>query len=388
MLESRGNMNKNDDFEKLIVTTDSFDDIKNLDSEIKKRFDVIIGKLSAKGKIRDGFVDENAIENLGLDNNVKDMLIDYLLVVKMIDVRYSEEVQTSKEYYADSADNVALFLADMRRYPLLTREEEVELGKRAKRGDRAAIQKMVESNLRLVVSIANKYVNRGLDFLDLIQEGSIGLNRAAEQFDVSLGYKFSTYATWWIKQAMGRAIADQGRTIRVPVHMVEVIRKYKRIKEEMFKVGITEPTDAQIAERMGVDIQKIEDIKKAEMIPTSLELPVGEDKTTNLGDFVKDEVNETPEEYIERLGTSEDIRNIIDVLSDREREILEYRFGLNDGISRTLECVGDIYGITRERVRQIEGKALRKVRQRALKDEVLYSSDYDKKLDIYGLFNK
>ncbi len=388
MLESRGNMNKNGDFEKLIVTTDSFDDVKNLDSEIKKRFDVIIGKLSAKGKIRDGFVDENAIENLGLDNNVKDMLIDYLLVVKMIDVRYSEEVQTSKEYYADSADNVALFLADMRRYPLLTREEEVELGKRAKRGDRAAIQKMVESNLRLVVSIANKYVNRGLDFLDLIQEGSIGLNRAAEQFDVSLGYKFSTYATWWIKQAMGRAIADQGRTIRVPVHMVEVIRKYKRIKEEMFKVGITEPTDVQIAERMGVDIQKIEDIKKAEMIPTSLELPVGEDKTTNLGDFVKDEVNETPEEYIERLGTSEDIRNIIDVLSDREREILEYRFGLNDGISRTLECVGDIYGITRERVRQIEGKALRKVRQRALKDEVLYSSDYDKKLDMYGLSNK
>ena len=388
MLESRGNMNKNGDFEKFIVTTDSFDDVKNLDSEIKKRFDVIIGKLSAKGKIRDGFVDENAIENLGLDNNVKDMLIDYLLVVKMIDVRYSEEVQTSKEYYADSADNVALFLADMRRYPLLTREEEVELGKRAKRGDRAAIQKMVESNLRLVVSIANKYVNRGLDFLDLIQEGSIGLNRAAEQFDVSLGYKFSTYATWWIKQAMGRAIADQGRTIRVPVHMVEVIRKYKRIKEEMFKVGITEPTDVQIAERMGVDIQKIEDIKKAEMIPTSLELPVGEDKTTNLGDFVKDEVNETPEEYIERLGTSEDIRNIIDVLSDREREILEYRFGLNDGISRTLECVGDIYGITRERVRQIEGKALRKVRQRALKDEVLYSSDYDKKLDMYGLSNK
>ena len=388
MLESRGNMNKNGDFEKLIVTTDSFDDVKNLDSEIKKRFDVIIGKLSAKGKIRDGFVDENAIENLGLDNNVKDMLIDYLLVVKMIDVRYSEEVQTSKEYYADSADNVALFLADMRRYPLLTREEEVELGKRAKRGDRAAIQKMVESNLRLVVSIANKYVNRGLDFLDLIQEGSIGLNRAAEQFDVSLGYKFSTYATWWIKQAMGRAIADQGRTIRVPVHMVEVIRKYKRIKEEMFKVGITEPTDVQIAERMGVDIQKIEDIKKAEMIPTSLELPVGEDKTTNLGDFVKDEVNETPEEYIERLGTSEDIRNIIDVLPDREREILEYRFGLNDGISRTLECVGDIYGITRERVRQIEGKALRKVRQRALKDEVLYSSDYDKKLDMYGFSNK
>ena len=156
----------------------------------------------------------------------------------------------------------------------------------------------------------------------------------------------------------------------------------------MFKVGITEPTDAQIAERMGVDIQKIEDIKKAEMIPTSLELPVGEDKTTNLGDFVKDEVNETPEEYIERLGTSEDIRNIIDVLSDREREILEYRFGLNDGISRTLECVGDIYGITRERVRQIEGKALRKVRQRALKDEVLYSSDYDKKLNIYGFSNK
>ena len=388
MLESRGNMNKNGDFERLIVTTDSFDDVKNLDSEIKKRFDVIIGKLSAKGKIRDGFVDENAIENLGLDNNVKDMLIDYLLVVKMIDVRYSEEVQTSKEYCADSADNVALFLADMKRYPLLTREEEVELGKRAKRGDRAAIQKMVESNLRLVVSIANKYVNRGLDFLDLIQEGSIGLNRAAEQFDVSLGYKFSTYATWWIKQAMGRAIADQGRTIRVPVHMVEVIRKYKRIKEEMFKVGITEPTDAQIAERMGVDIQKIEDIKKAEMIPTSLELPVGEDKTTNLGDFVKDEVNETPEEYIERLGTSEDIRNIIDVLSDREREILEYRFGLNDGISRTLECVGDIYGITRERVRQIEGKALRKVRQRALKDEVLYSSDYDKKLNMYGFSNK
>ena len=170
--------------------------------------------------------------------------------------------------------------------------------------------------------------------------------------------------------------------------MVEVIRKYKRIKEEMFKVGITEPTDVQIAERMGVDIQKIEDIKKAEMIPTSLELPVGEDKTTNLGDFVKDEVNETPEEYIERLGTSEDIRNIIDVLPDREREILEYRFGLNDGISRTLECVGDIYGITRERVRQIEGKALRKVRQRALKDEVLYSSDYDKKLDMYGFSNK
>ena len=388
MLESRGNMNKKSDFKRAVIATDNFDDIKNLDGEIKKRFDMIIGKLSAKGKIRDGFVDENAIENLGLDNNVKDMLIDYLLVVKRIDVRYSEELQEGKGYYADASDSISLFFADMRKYPLLTLEEEIELGKRAKSGDRAAVQRMVEANLRLVVSIANKYVNRGLDFLDLIQEGSIGLNRAAEQFDVSLGYKFSTYATWWIKQAMGRAIADQARTIRVPVHMVEVIRKYKKIKEEMFKNGITEPTDKEIAERMGVDIQKIEDIKKAEMIPTSLELPVGEDKTTNLGDFVKDEVNETPEEYIERLGTSEDVRDIISVLSDKEREILEYRFGLNDGVDRTLEYIGDIYGITRERVRQIEGKALRKARQRALKADILYNSKYDKKIDVYGLSNK
>ncbi len=388
MLESRGNMNKNSDFKRAVIATDSFDDINNLDGEIKKRFDMIIGKLSAKGKIRDGFVDENAIENLGLDNNVKDMLIDYLLVVKRIDVKYSEELQEGKEYYADASDSISLFFADMRRYPLLTLEEEIELGKRVKSGDRAAVQRMVEANLRLVVSIANKYVNRGLDFLDLIQEGSIGLNRAAEQFDVSLGYKFSTYATWWIKQAMGRAIADQARTIRVPVHMVEVIRKYKKIKEKMFKNGITEPTDKEIAERMGVDIEKIEDIKKAEMIPTSLELLVGEDKTTNLGDFVKDEVNETPEEYIERLGTSEDIKDIISVLSDKEREILEYRFGLNDGVDRTLEYIGDIYGITRERVRQIEGKALRKARQRVLKADILYNSKYDKKIDVYGLSNK
>ena len=259
-------------------------------------------------------------------------------------------------------DPVRMYLKEIGVVPLLSNEEEKELAIAVENGDLEAKQRLAEANLRLVVSIAKRYVGRGMQFLDLIQEGNMGLMKAVDKFDYSKGFKFSTYATWWIRQAITRAIADQARTIRIPVHMVETINKLVREQRNLLQELGQDPTPEQIAERMGMTPDKVREILKIAQEPVSLETPIGEEDDSHLGDFIEDEVIENPVDYTTRVVLREQLDEVLDTFTDREENVLRLRFGLDDGKMRTLEDVGKVFNVTRERIRQIEAKALRKLR--------------------------
>ena len=259
-------------------------------------------------------------------------------------------------------DPVRMYLKEIGVVPLLTNEEEQELAILVEQGDTEAKQRLAEANLRLVVSIAKRYVGRGMQFLDLIQEGNMGLMKAVDKFDYTKGFKFSTYATWWIRQAITRAIADQARTIRIPVHMVETINKLVREQRNLLQELGQDPTPEQIAERMDMTPDKVREILKIAQEPVSLETPIGEEDDSHLGDFIEDEVIENPVDYTTRVVLREQLDEVLDTLTDREENVLRLRFGLDDGKMRTLEDVGKVFNVTRERIRQIEAKALRKLR--------------------------
>ena len=259
-------------------------------------------------------------------------------------------------------DAVRMYLKEIGKVPLLTGAEERELAIRMEQGDEEAKKKLCESNLRLVVSIAKRYLNRGLSFLDLIQEGNLGLIKAVDKFDYTKGYKFSTYATWWIRQAITRSIADQARTIRIPVHMVETINKLIRISRQLLQELGREPTSEEIAKEMGITVEKVREIKKISQDPVSLETPIGEEEDSHLGDFIPDDDVPAPVEAAAYSMLKEQLMEVLDTLSDREKKVLMLRFGLEVGRPRTLEEVGKEFNVTRERIRQIEAKALRKLR--------------------------
>ena len=277
--------------------------------------------------------------------------------------------------YTKVNDPVKMYLKEIGRVPLLKADEEIEIAKRIEAGGpdaEDAKKELVSANLRLVVAIAKKYTGRGMLFLDLIQEGNIGLMKAVDKFDPTKGYKFSTYATWWIRQAITRAIADQARTIRVPVHMVETINKLARVQRQLTQELNREPTDEEIAKKLGISIDKVREVYKISQDPVSLETPIGEEDDSHLGDFIKDERTMGPEEYATVEMLKEELSGVLATLTEREETVLRLRFGLDDGQCRTLEEVGQIFGVTRERIRQIEAKALRKLRHpsrsRKLKD--------------------
>ena len=259
-------------------------------------------------------------------------------------------------------DPVKVYLKEIGRVPLLSAEEEVELAIRMSEGDVAAKKRLSEANLRLVVSIAKRYVGRGMQFLDLIQEGNRGLIKAVEKFDHTKGFKFSTYATWWIRQAITRAIADQARTIRIPVHMVETINKVKKVNSQLLHENGHEPTNEQIAEKLEMPVEKVREIMRVAQEPVSLETPIGEEEDSHLGDFIPDEDAPAPSDVASHTMLKEQLAEVLSTLTPREEKVLRLRFGLEDGRSRTLEEVGKEFNVTRERIRQIEAKALRKLR--------------------------
>lgn len=267
-----------------------------------------------------------------------------------------------------SADNIAIddpvkvYLKEIGRVPLLTPEEEIDLAIRISKGDAVAKKRLSEANLRLVVSIAKRYLGRGMQFLDLIQEGNLGLIKAVEKFDYTKGFKFSTYATWWIRQAITRAIADQARTIRIPVHMVETINKVKKVSSQLLHTNGHEPTADEIAEELEMSVDKVREIMRVAQEPVSLETPIGEEEDSHLGDFIPDDDAPAPADAASHTLLKEQLSEVLDTLTPREEKVLRLRFGLEDGRSRTLEEVGREFNVTRERIRQIEAKALRKLR--------------------------
>ena len=269
-------------------------------------------------------------------------------------------------------DPVRMYLKEIGKVPLLTAEEEIDLAKRMEQGDEEAKKRLAEANLRLVVSIAKRYVGRGMLFLDLIQEGNLGLIKAVEKFDYRKGYKFSTYATWWIRQAITRAIADQARTIRIPVHMVETINKEIRVSRQLLQELGREPTPEEIAEEMNISVDRVREILKISQEPVSLETPIGEEEDSHLGDFIQDDNVPAPADAAANTMLKEQLEEVLVTLTEREQKVLRLRFGLDDGRARTLEEVGKEFNVTRERIRQIEAKALRKLRHpsrsRKLKD--------------------
>ncbi|MGE4170033.1 MAG: RNA polymerase sigma factor RpoD [Candidatus Margulisiibacteriota bacterium] len=284
----------------------------------------------------------------------------------------SDEEEVTKEVSVegiekglDLDDSVKMYLREIGTIDLLNQEEEIDLAKKIEMGDEEAKQRLINANLRLVVSIAKKYTGQGLLFLDLIQEGNTGLIRAAEKFDYTKGFKFSTYATWWIKQGITRAIADQSRTIRVPVHMVETIYKVKKITRVLMQEFGRRPTEQEVSDRAEIPIENIVAIRKYSQIPLSLEMPIGDEESSQLGDFIEDKNFDAPEDVTMRNILREELLRSMDILTEREQMILKLRFGFDDGRPRTLEEVGKVYNVTRERIRQIEEKALRKLRHPA-----------------------
>lgn len=305
------------------------------------------------------YLESNGITIMNI-NDIDDDLFDDTLpeVDDEADLEIGDDITLS----IMSDDPVKIYLKEIGNYPLLSMDEEVELAKRIAEGDQYATDRLTESNLRLVVSIAKKYVGRGLSFLDLIQEGNLGLIKAVDKFDYSKGYKFSTYATWWIRQAITRSIADQSRTIRIPVHMSEVINKAYRISRSLLQELGREPTEEEIAKEMNLPVEKVREIMKISADPISLDTPIGEEDDSHLGDFIKDDTIMGPEDAAAYTMLQDQIQKLLTTLSEREQRVLILRFGLLDGRTRTLEEVGKEFNVTRERIRQIEAKALRKLR--------------------------
>ena len=357
--------------------------ISNSDNFDQKKYDTAVGKLIRTYKKRKHIKYDDLTELVakpfelnadGIDNllqNVEDSGISVvdengdpdpraLMATEKLSQKAMKD--TSAPTGVKINDPVRMYLKEIGVVPLLTNEEEQELAILVEQGDLEAKQRLAEANLRLVVSIAKRYVGRGMQFLDLIQEGNMGLMKAVDKFDYTKGFKFSTYATWWIRQAITRAIADQARTIRIPVHMVETINKLVREQRNLLQELGQDPTPEQIAERMDMTPDKVREILKIAQEPVSLETPIGEEDDSHLGDFIEDEVIENPVDYTTRVVLREQLDEVLDTLTDREENVLRLRFGLDDGKMRTLEDVGKVFNVTRERIRQIEAKALRKLR--------------------------
>ena len=318
------------------------------------------------------FLDEHNVDVLTITDDDDDEPADLLLDAEdEVDVDV-EHIDLSVPDGVSIEDPVRMYLKEIGKVPLLSAEEEIELAKRMEEGDEEAKKKLAEANLRLVVSIAKRYVGRGMLFLDLIQEGNLGLIKAVEKFDYGKGFKFSTYATWWIRQAITRAIADQARTIRIPVHMVETINKLIRVQRQLLQELGREPYPEEIAKEMNLPVERVREIQKISQEPVSLETPIGEEEDSHLGDFIQDDNVPVPAEAAAFTLLKEQLVEVLNTLTDREQKVLRLRFGLDDGRARTLEEVGKEFEVTRERIRQIEAKALRKLRHpsrsRKLKD--------------------
>jgi len=343
------------------------EDIQKIITDLKSKGKITYGELAAKlGEANADQIDEvfNALENSGIDvlkDDIEDIEPDAedLEEVENIDI---EDIDVDNLEGVSIDDPVRMYLREIGKIPLLTYDQELDLAKKILQGDEAAKQKLAESNLRLVVSIAKKYVGRGMLFLDLIQEGNMGLIKAVEKFDYTKGYKFSTYATWWIRQAITRAIADQARTIRIPVHMVETINRLIRTSRQLLQQNGREPTPEEIAKEMDVSVERVLEIQKIAQDPVSLETPIGEEDDSHLGDFIQDEDSPSPQDAASYTMLREQLDEVMSTLTPREAKVLRLRFGLDDGKARTLEEVGKEFQVTRERIRQIEAKALRKLR--------------------------
>ena len=325
-----------------------------------------------KKRILDNKDIEEQLSDIELDQEQIDKVYDYLEsqgIDVVSNIELEEENPEDKELDLTIAENsiniddhVRMYLKEIGKVALLSGDEEIELAKRIENGDEEAKRRLAEANLRLVVSIAKKYVGRGMLFLDLIQEGNLGLLKAVEKFDYRKGYKFSTYATWWIRQAITRAIADQARTIRIPVHMVETINKLIRVSRQLFQELGREPTDDELAAEMQMPVEKVRETRKIAQEPVSLETPIGEEEDSHLGDFIPDDDIPAPADAAAFSLLKEQLNEVLNTLNERERDVLRLRFGLVDGKARTLEEVGSQFNVTRERIRQIEAKALRKLR--------------------------
>ena len=355
-----------------------------------------LNKLVEMGKKKDGKINFSDIneqfKDIDLDGDKTEKILDYLeqngiiailpdtdadedIILDVDDEPTEEELENIEFSVPDGVsieDPVRMYLKEIGKVPLLSADEEVELAKKMETGDLDARKRLAEANLRLVVSIAKRYVGRGMLFLDLIQEGNLGLIKAVEKFDYRKGYKFSTYATWWIRQAITRAIADQARTIRIPVHMVETINKLIRVSRQLLQELGREPTPEEISEEMGMPVDRVREILKISQEPVSLETPIGEEEDSHLGDFIQDDNVPVPAEAASFTLLREQLVEVLGTLTEREQKVLRLRFGLDDGRARTLEEVGKEFNVTRERIRQIEAKALRKLRHpsrsRKLKD--------------------
>ena len=334
------------------------------DQQLNEIVTSIIGNYSKKGSIS-----TNALCDIMEKYDTSATHMDF--VYKALSdggIQVVDEDQRDRELFEQALsdigldDPVKMYLKDIGRVPLLTAEEEVELAKRMQENDSAARKRLSEANLRLVVSIAKRYVGRGMLFLDLIQEGNLGLMKAVEKFDYQKGFKFSTYATWWIRQSITRAIADQARTIRIPVHMVETINKLTRVQRVLLQELGREPTAEEMAENLGVSVDRVHEILRIAQDPVSLETPIGEEEDSHLGDFIEDEKTITPSDSVAFTMLKEQLLNVLDTLTPREEKVLRLRYGIDDGKPRTLEEVGKEFNVTRERIRQIEAKALRKLR--------------------------
>ena len=322
------------------------------------------------------FLEASGVDVLRItDGNADDMILDDDGDMDKLDGEDEielDKIDLSVPEGVSIEDPVRMYLKEIGKVPLLSAEEEIELAKRMENGDEAAKKRLAEANLRLVVSIAKRYVGRGMLFLDLIQEGNLGLIKAVEKFDYRKGYKFSTYATWWIRQAITRAIADQARTIRIPVHMVETINKLIRVSRQLLQELGREPTPEEIADKMDMSVERVREILKISQEPVSLETPIGEEEDSHLGVFIQDDNVPVPADAAAFTLLKEQLVEVLSTLTDREQKVLRLRFGLDDGRARTLEEVGKEFNVTRERIRQIEAKALRKLRHpsrsRKLKD--------------------